>query len=266
MGIGAIAFGLCTIALLFTTIISQGYGAFWQTQMVLPIELNATQMGVTDPNDPEQLRAADYHVLIKQGLRQLLPEVTGRHDKIALYKLVTGGAAYLLQQKVMAEPTLIGSTFQLEVPASAEVDMLAKGHIDRTLPESERRVSDQTIGWVEQLEQRALIVSRFNTLFFTSGDSRDPEMAGILGAAKGSLYTMLVTLLLSFPMGVAAAIYLEDPICRWSDLIEVNINNLAAVPSIVFGLLGLAIFINFFGLPRSAPLVGGLVLTPMSLS
>ena len=108
---------------------------------------------------------------------------------------------------------------------------------------------------------------KFNTTFFTAGDSREPELAGILGAMMGSFYTLLVTLCLSFPIGVAAAIYLEEfaPKNRWTDIIEVNINNLAAVPSIVFGLLGLAVFLNFFGLPRSAPLVGGLVLTLMTL-
>jgi phosphate transport system permease protein len=108
---------------------------------------------------------------------------------------------------------------------------------------------------------------QFNSDFFTKGDSREAESAGIWGAVVGSFYTMIVTLLLSFPLGVAAAVYLEEfaPQNRWTDLIEVNINNLAAVPSIVFGLLGLAVFINFFGLPRSVPLVGGLVLTLMTL-
>ena len=132
-----------------------------------------------------------------------------------------------------------------------------------------RRVGwkDQQIGWVDQLLADGRIERHFNTSFFTTGDSRQPELAGIGGAIKGSLFMLLVTLLLSFPLGVAAAVYLEEfaPANRWVDLIEVNINNLAAVPSIVFGLLGLAVFINFFGLPRSAPLVGGLVLTLMTL-
>jgi phosphate transport system permease protein len=135
------------------------------------------------------------------------------------------------------------------------------------VPESERRLTDQQIGWVETFEQQDKIRKQFNTTFFTAGDSREPELAGIWGAAVGSFYTLVVTLLLSFPIGVAAAVYLEEfaPKNRWTDLIEVNINNLAAVPSIVFGLLGLAVFLNFFGLPRSAPVVGGLVLTLMTL-
>ena len=145
--------------------------------------------------------------------------------------------------------------------------MLIKGHIDRDAPEAERRVKDDQIAWITRLERAGRIEKRFNTTFFTVGDSREPELAGIRGAAAGSFFTLLVTLALSFPIGVAAAVYLEEfaPTNRLTDLIEVNINNLAAVPSIIFGLLGLAVFINFFGLPRSAPLVGGLVLTLMTL-
>jgi phosphate transport system permease protein len=134
-------------------------------------------------------------------------------------------------------------------------------------PESSRRLKDNALAWAWDLKGKGQLEKRFNTTFFTAGDSREPELAGIWGAAVGSFYTLIVTLLLSFPIGVAAAIYLEEyaPKNKWTDLIEVNINNLAAVPSIVFGLLGLAVFINFFGLPRSAPLVGGLVLTLMTL-
>ena len=134
-------------------------------------------------------------------------------------------------------------------------------------PEASRRVKDRVVSWVWELERQGLIEKRFNSNFFTNGDSREPELAGIGGAVMGSIFTLLVTLLLSFPIGVAAAVYLEEfaPKNKWTDLIEVNINNLAAVPSIVFGLLGLAVFINFFSMPRSAPLVGGLVLTLMTL-
>ena len=136
-----------------------------------------------------------------------------------------------------------------------------------TTPEAERRLKDSSVTWVGALADSGTVEKKFNTVFFTAGDSREPEQAGIGGAVAGSFFTLLVTLALSFPIGVAAALYLEEfaPKNRWTDLIEVNINNLAAVPSIVFGLLGLAVFINFFGLPRSAPLVGGLVLTLMTL-
>lgn len=134
-------------------------------------------------------------------------------------------------------------------------------------PAADRRLSDKEIAILLSLQDQGRVESRFNSVFFTAGDSREPEQSGILGALKGSMYMLVVTLLLSFPIGVAAAVYLEEfaPQNQWTDFIEVNVNNLAAVPSIVFGLLGLAVFINFFGLPRSAPLVGGLVLTLMTL-
>jgi phosphate transport system permease protein len=151
--------------------------------------------------------------------------------------------------------------------ADDDVDMLVKGHAKADLPESERQLKDVQLAWLNALEQRGRVDRQFNSTFFTAGDSREPEQAGILGAVMGSFYSLLVTLLLSFPLGVATAVYLEEfaPKNRWLDWIEVNINNLAAIPSIVFGLLGLAVFINVFGLPRSAPLVAGLVLTLMTL-
>jgi len=133
--------------------------------------------------------------------------------------------------------------------------------------QSNRRVSDREVAWLERLREQGVVEKAFNWSFFTSGDSREPELAGIRGALVGSALTLLVTLVLCLPIGVAAAIYLEEfaPKNRLTELIEVNINNLAAVPSIVFGLLGLAVFLNFFGLPRSAPLVGGLVLALLVL-
>jgi phosphate transport system permease protein len=145
--------------------------------------------------------------------------------------------------------------------------MLLKGNIDAQIDEALRPLSDQQIAWVTALQEAGRLETRFNRALFTNGDSREPELAGIRGAVMGSLYMLVVTIVLSFPIGVAAAIYLEEfaPRNRWSDLIEVNINNLAAVPSIVFGLLGLAVFINWAALPRSAPLVGGLVLTLLTL-
>ncbi len=136
-----------------------------------------------------------------------------------------------------------------------------------SVPESARKISDLQAVWLEDLKSAGSVEKRYNWRFFTSGDSREPELAGILGAAVGSFWTMLVTFVLAFPIGVLAAVYLEEfaPRNRWTDLIEVNINNLAAVPSIVFGLLGLSVFLGFFGIPRSAPLAGGITLALMTL-
>jgi phosphate transport system permease protein len=168
---------------------------------------------------------------------------------------------------VEADPKLIGMTQKVWVLADDDVDMLMKGKIDRSLAEGNRRIRDIQLAWIDRLISEKRLEKRFNKTFFTTGDSREPELAGILGAVKGSFFTLLITLSLSFPIGVAAAVYLEEfaPENKWTDIIEININNLAAVPSIIFGLLGLAIFINFWGLPRSTPIVGGLVLTLMTL-
>jgi phosphate transport system permease protein len=163
--------------------------------------------------------------------------------------------------------SLIGHRVRILVHASDDIDQLEKGHISVDVAEAERRVSDREIEWFHRLKERGLIETTFNTTLFTAGDSRSPELAGLWGAVVGSFWTMLVTLALSFPLAVGAAVYLEEfaPKNKWTQLIEVNINNLAAVPSIVFGLLGLAVFLNFFGLPRSAPLVGGMVLALITL-
>jgi phosphate transport system permease protein len=168
---------------------------------------------------------------------------------------------------VVADPSLIGQTTDIWVKAHSEAGAYLKGQVSRDLPEADRRVKDVQMAWLDQLRAQGRTESRFNTTFFTAGDSREPEMAGIKAALYGSFFTLLVTFLLSFPVGVFAAVYLEEfaPRNRITDLIEININNLAAVPSIVFGLLGLAVFINFFELPRSAPLVGGIVLSLMTL-
>jgi phosphate transport system permease protein len=168
---------------------------------------------------------------------------------------------------VQDNPALIGKHERLTMLAGTDVDQFLKGRISRNLPEIARPLSDQQLAWIDTLKSRAGLHLGFGSGFLSNGDSREPEQAGVWGAVVGSLFTLLVTLLVSFPIGVAAAIYLEEFARRnrWNDLIEVNINNLAAVPSIVFGLLGLAVFLNFFGMPRSAPLVGGLVLSLLTL-
>jgi phosphate transport system permease protein len=266
-GMLAIFSGVTFLTLLFVSIVSNGYSAFAQTYIKLDIDFDAAEIDPEGTRDPQTLRRANYGGLLKQSLRASFPEVDDRRSKRALYRLVSNGADLTLRQMVLDDPDIIGTQRSVWVPADDEIDMFVKGHIDRDLPEADRRVKDNQIAWLDQLRDADRVEKRFNTTFFTAGDSRDPEMAGIRGAVMGSLLTLIVTLLLSFPIGVAAAVYLEEfaPRNRWTDLIEVNINNLAAVPSIVFGLLGLAVFINFFGLPRSAPLVGGLVLTLMTL-
>jgi phosphate transport system permease protein len=260
-GLSAIAASLVFLFLLFASIIGNGYTAFWQTFIRLDIDFDPQVL--TEDN----LSRANYSGLVKGSLHTLFPGVSGRQDRRALDGLISKGAAFELRKMVMNDPELIGTTRSIWLTADDDVDMVVKGHIDRSVPEIARRISDLQLSWIDTLSEQGRIRKQFNTAFFTNGDSREPELAGIRGAVVGSFYTLIVTLLLSFPIGVASAVYLEEfaPKNRLTDIIEVNINNLAAVPSIVFGLLGLAVFLNFAGLPRSAPLVGGLVLTLMTL-
>ena len=267
LGLGAVILGLLFVSILFVDIISKGYTAFVQTHVTLEVYFDPAVIDPEGARDPAAIARADFRQLVREPLREMFPEVTGRRDKRDLYAIVSSGAPFQLLDMVRENMDLIGTRQTIDLIADDDIDMLVKGHIDRNAPASDRRVNDQVIGWIDRLDAQGLVKTKFNTGFFTNGDSREPELAGIGGAVAGSFYTLLVTLALSFPIGVAAAIYLEEfaPKNRLTDLIEVNINNLAAVPSIVFGLLGLAMFINLFGLPRSAPLVGGLVLTLMTL-
>ncbi|MGB2681495.1 MAG: phosphate ABC transporter permease PstA [Candidatus Competibacter sp.] len=266
-GLIAISLGLSFVVLMFANIIGKGSPAFWQTYIQVPIHFDPAALDPDGQRDPQVLGRADYGALARAGLRQTFPAVEGRLPLRALSALLSTDAAYELQRRVQDNPELIGTQQELWLLASAAVDTFVKGNIDRALPEAERPIKDQQIEWIDQLKAAGKIERQFNAVLFRNGDSREPEQAGIRGALMGSFFTLLVTFLLSFPIGVATAVYLEEfaPKNRWTDLIEVNINNLAAVPSIVFGLLGLAVFINFFGLPRSAPLVGGLVLSLMTL-
>lgn len=266
-GLSAIIIGLLFLGILFADIVSKGYSAFWQTKIALDVFIDPQVVDPEGRRDAEQLERGDYAGLIRSSLSVLFPEVKGRVDKRLLNALVSSGAEFELRERVLSDPAVIGETVPLWVSASADVDMYVKGHVDSGAAAADQRLKAKQIAWIEQLRNLKRVSQQFNSLFFSAGDSREPEQAGIWGAVTGSFFTLLVTLTLSLPIGIAAAIYLEEfaPRNRLTDIIEVNINNLAAVPSIVFGLLGLAIFINFFELPRSSPLVGGLVLALMTL-
>ena len=263
-GMLAATVGVVFLGVFFADLLSKGSSAFAQTFVQLDVEFDED---VIAPDGELDLTYADFDGLVRSALRAELPDVSGRKDRRELYKLVSVGAGYQMRDMIERDPSLLGTSQSLWVPASSLVDMLIKGNIDASLEENLRPLSDKQIAWVRSLEEAGRLETKFNSALFANGDSRDPELAGIKGALMGSFYMLIVTVALSFPIGVAAAIYLEEfaPRNRWSDLIEVNINNLAAVPSIVFGLLGLAVFINWMAIPRSAPLVGGLVLSLMTL-
>ena len=261
-GIAAVLLGLTFVLALFISIAINGVSAFWQTQAQLEVSF--------DPAEFEGIPVdkANYGKLVKQAIYAQFPEVTKRRDKRSLAKILSSGADRKLQSLVVNDSSLIGTTATVWMPVDDAFDMLRKYDIGRPKDDGSRSpLSVNQIGWFDELVERGVIESKFNTTFFTSGDSREPELAGLRGALVGSLLTILVCLLISFPVGAAGAVYLQEfaPKNRLTDLIEININNLAAVPSVVFGVLGLAVFINFFGLPRSVPLVGGLVLSLMTV-
>lgn len=269
-GIIAMAIGLFFLATLIASVVSKGYTAFVQTSITLPIEF--TEKDVDPDNkraeNPAILAQGDFAKLIKHALAKELGFAPTELKKSKLAAaMVSDSARVQLRDMLLADPSLVGKTVNVNVLAEGNVDSANKGQIDLSVPEARRKVKDQQLAWMKQLTDAGHMQKSFNTGLFTSGASSRPESAGLGVAAIGSLFMMVTVFALALPIGVAASIYLEEfaPKNRLTDLIEVNINNLAAVPSIVYGLLGLSIFINFAGLPRSAALVGGLVLTLMTL-
>ena len=265
-GLIAVVGGLVVLAALFTSIAFKGLPAFTETQLRLDVPLEAETIDPSGTRDAETLMVADYTSLVRKALREYIP-IQGRSERKRLYALVSKGADLVVRDVVTSDHAKIGTTQSIWVPASGDVDSVVKGAVSRDIPERQRQINDKQLSWIDKFAADGRMRKVFNTTLFTAGASSDPELAGIGVALTGSAYMMLIVLVLSLPIGVAAAVYLEEfaSTNRWTDLIEVNINNLAAVPSIVFGLLGLSVFINFLGLPRSASVVGGLVLTLMTL-
>ncbi len=257
----AITFALGLLAVLILTLVMSGYSAFTQTfvRVTFPIPEE-----FVDPADPAE---GNYRRVVQAGVQDLFPGVSDAGDLRAAGDILTRNTQFFVRDAVVKDPSVIGGALTMEIPASDPFDQLYKGLISRDTPEDRRRLDDAQIATFDQLVDDGRVTRSFNWALFFNSDSRFPEIAGLAGAIVGSFYALLVCFLISFPVGIAAAIYLEEfaPKNRFTDIIEVNINNLAAVPSIVFGLLGLAVFIQIFGLPRSAPLVGGMVLSLMTL-
>jgi phosphate transport system permease protein len=260
--------GLVFLGVLLFTVIESGHTAILQTKMLLKVTLQESDLQSNDGGDRAQaIAGANYNAVLKRTMRETFPDAKSRSDKRSMYRLVSVAAPYEIREAMLEHEDPVGKTLGIWVSASDDVDLIIKGTVPRTAPADQRHLSDKQMKWLEGHESAGGVEAKFNTTFFTSGDSREPELAGILGGAVGSLYAILVCLAISFPLGVMSAVYLEcfAPKNRITEFIEVNINNLAAVPSIVFGLLGLAIFLNTFMLPRSAPLVGGMVLSLLTL-
>lgn len=282
-GLLAVLISLSLVALLFINIFSKGLPAFWQSAITLEIyfdpniiKIPAKPEQAADESDNDfrqryldwqtQVGFVNFNRLITDSLQKILPDAT-KHRR-DLGRIVTSGERFALRDMVVADPSIIGQTRSLHLLTDANIDVWLKGNIDRNLPDEQQQLSPKMREWVDKLAADGVIQNRFSLALFMNPDSRSSlASAGLAGAFMGSFYMMLVVILLAVPMGVAAAIYLEEfaPRNKLTDLVEVNINNLAAVPSIVFGLLGASVLIGWFNLPMSAPIVGGLVLSLMTL-
>jgi len=262
-GIAAIAIALSALVILFADIIGKGHTAFIKTTVTLEVDIDGEAMYLDDASDERQMKMADFVEPLIRALMKEIPEA-GESDRADVRDLINPYASNQLRDALRENPELLNTTQTMTFLSHTDVDVYVKHAGDENYS---IKLNEKQQAWVDALYERGVVDTGFNDVFFSRGDSRDPSRAGILGAIVGSLLTMVVTLALSFPIGVAAAIYLEEfaPQNKLTDFIEVNINNLAAVPSIIFGLLGLAVFINLFGMPRSVPVVGGLVLTLMTL-
>jgi phosphate transport system permease protein len=259
----AIFVALAFLALLLGRIGLQGYSTFQTHTISVPVYLDPQRI------DRADLQGANYDYLIALSILKSLGETEdemGEASGLAM-DLVSRDLGFQLLNKLKADPSLIGQTITVTGPMKADADLYFKGEIKRSTPQEDRKLDDRQLNWLDKLDKAGRITSGFNVAFFQNADSTEPEQAGILGAVMGSAMMLLVTALIAVPMGVLAAVWLEEfaPKNRWTDIIEVNINNLAAVPSIVYGLLGLAVFVNWMGAPRGAPITGGLVLALMSL-
>lgn len=250
-GIAAVSVALLFLCVLFFNIISNGYTAFVKTQILVPVEITE-----------QQKQDDDYNAAILSGLQILFPEAMDRSTTRQLLPLLSNNAEDELQSFVQAPSEEKFSSQEVWLTAASTVDMLVKSNM-----ENSGRLSEIQSAWIKELNQKGRIRKVFNTTFFTSGDSREPEMAGVLGSLVGSILVIISCMALAFPLGTMTAIYLEEfaPKNKFTDFIEININNLAAVPSIIYGLLGLTVYLQFMGVPRSAPLAGGLTLALMAL-
>ncbi|NGO88228.1 MAG: phosphate ABC transporter permease PstA [Halomonas sp.] len=284
-GLAAVVTGLTLVAILFISILMRGVPAFWQATLYpevyfdpeviqleeKPVRASGESQSAFNERYSAWLSQAglvNWQSLIDRAMEEALGVEVEPRQLRDLRALVASGERFALREKFIKDPSLLGQTVEVKMLAAANVDVWIKGNIDRSLPDARQQLSAQTREWADRLHDENVIRNSFSTSLFLNTDSRSsPASAGLAGAFMGSLFMMLIVITLSVPIGVASAIYLEEfaPKNRLTDLIEININNLAAVPSIVFGLLGASIFIGYLGMPLSAPLVGGLVLTLMTL-
>ena len=273
-GLSAVLLGVVFLVMLLVSILTNGLSAFQQTYVTLQVELPAETLdkeGNRNRLEMAKVSTFGYSPLIANAMSRTVAElgietVLSDQDQGGI---ISKEAAAQLRNFVLANPEVVGETIEFEFLANGRIDGYLKDRVTRATAALDKNVSPEQLDLTDALMEAGVLEQRFNWAFMTMPDAsgQRPEAAGLGVAIMGSIYMMLIVLGLALPIGVAASIYLEEfaPKNRITDLIEVNISNLAAVPSIVFGILGLAIFINFAGLPQSAPIVGGLVLTLMTL-
>jgi phosphate transport system permease protein len=262
-GLLAIGVAVGFLLLLLGRIIEQGHTAFYAHTVTVPVFMDPAKIDRAYP------QGTNFELMVaeQQLTRFNVVDDASGTQATAMRGLFSSDLKFIAAERVAAQPALIGQTVPIAAPVSDDADLYLKGKITRSTPADQRRLSDAQLDWLDRMKASGQVSAHFNSVLFTRGDSTEPELAGVLGAVVGSALMLLVTALIAIPLGVGAALYLEEfaPRGRITDLIEVNINNLAAVPSIIYGLLGLALFINWMHLPRASPLVGGLVLALMAL-
>ncbi|WP_184716042.1 phosphate ABC transporter permease PstA [Caulobacter sp.] len=262
-GIAAIVIAMIFLVVLVGRVVGQGYTTFQTHTISLPVYVNPERIDRTD------LTGVNYDYIVAEAVMKKLGVQDDDYGTVSseVMELVSTDLGFQLLDMVKADQSVIGKTVEIKGPLKADADLYFKGEMKRETPEGDRKLTNIQLDWLDKLQGAGMVTSGFNTAFFTNSDSTEPEQAGVLGAVIGSAMMLLITALIAVPVGVLAAVYLEEfaPKNRWTDIIEVNINNLAAVPSIVYGLLGLALFINWLNVPRGSPLVGGLVLALMAL-
>ena len=267
----ALSLAVLMLVVLIGSLIQRGYHGFVQTQIRLSVMFDPSILELQPGDDVSSLSPSMHQLLVKASLRKTFADVTDPQTIKRTYALISSDAGLSLKQALDRQPALLSHSLDIWVPASSLADLFVKGAVSEATPEQDRTITNQQIAWIKSLQSAGAVRTVFNKTFFTRGDSRSPEQAGFMGAMVGSGFTLLMCLLVVFPLGVMTAVYLEEFARKgrrkinWVDIIEVNINNLAAVPSIVFGLLGLAVYINLLGLPRSSALVGGMTLALMIL-
>ena len=275
LGRVAVSLTIIFLVILLGSILLRGISGFYTTNIFLQTNLSQEIIDPEDKKNVEEIYKSSWRKVARNSIYDVLSafnkskniDKISRKDKRDFLKLFSRSSEFYIRDFTLENLDSIGKEVKISIPSSSLVDQFLKGKINITVNEDDRPINDKQISWINFMVEKNMIERKFNINFFSKGDSRNAEEAGILGAIVGSFFVILVAIIVAFPVGVMSAIYLEEfaPKNKITNIIEVNINNLAAVPSIVFGLLGLAIFLNFFGLPRSSPLAGGLVLALMTL-